>query len=126
MPAETSAAPGRSSRGLTGDGTRCSRVSAPTAAIPAKSRFTYRHQRHDRYSVSSPPSRSPIAPPVPATAPYTLKALPRSFGSLKVTVSSDSADGASKAPNAPWQARAATSMAKFTAAPPTADAAGSR
>ena len=48
--------------------------------------------------------------------------MPRSSGSLNVTVSSDSAAGASNAPNAPWQARAATSMPKLTAAPPTADA----
>ena len=49
-------------------------------------------------------------------------ALPRSFGSENVVVSSDSAAGASIAPNAPWKARAATSMTKLTEAPPTADA----
>ena len=123
MPPETSAAPGRSSRGFPGAGWRRSSVAAPTAAMLAKIRFTYRHQRQDRYSVSIPPSSSPIAPPAPATAPYTPKARPRSRGSVNVTASSDSADGASKAPNAPWHARAATSMVKLTAAPPTADAA---
>ena len=123
MPPETRAAPGRSSLGFPGAPWRCSKVTAPATAMPAKIRFTYRHQRQDTYSVSIPPSSSPIAPPVPATAPYTPKARPRSLGSLNVTASSDSADGASKAPNAPWQARAATSMAKFTAAPPAADAA---
>jgi len=50
-------------------------------------------------------------------------ALPRSFGSLNVVVSSDSAAGASSAPNAPWQARAVTSMAKLVDAPPMADTA---
>ena len=48
-------------------------------------------------------------------------ALPRSFGSVNVVVSSDSADGTRIAPNAPWQARAVTSMAKLTEAPPTAE-----
>ena len=49
-------------------------------------------------------------------------ALPRSFGSLNVVVSSDSAAGASIAPNAPWHARAVTSMTKPDDAPPIADA----
>jgi hypothetical protein len=49
--------------------------------------------------------------------------LPRSFGSLNVVVRIDRAAGASSAPNAPWTARAATSMPKLVAAPPTADAA---
>ena len=39
-----------------------------------------------------------------------------------MTVSSDSAAGASSAPKAPWQARATTSMPKLPAAPPNADA----
>ena len=49
-------------------------------------------------------------------------ALPRSFGSVKVVASSDSAAGASIAPKTPWQARAVTSIAKLTEAPPMADA----
>jgi hypothetical protein len=49
--------------------------------------------------------------------------LPRSFGSLNVVDRIDSAAGASSAPNAPWAARAVTSMPKLVAAPPTADAA---
>src|SRR5581483_8036694 len=48
-------------------------------------------------------------------------ARPRSFGSLNVVVSSDSADGTRIAPNAPWQARAVISMTKLTEAPPTAE-----
>ena len=48
-------------------------------------------------------------------------ALPRSFGSVNVVVSSDSAEGTSSAANAPWQARAVTSMAKLTEAPPMAE-----
>src|SRR5450756_1736993 len=49
-------------------------------------------------------------------------ALPRSFWSVKVVASSDSAAGASIAPKAPWQARAVNSIGKSTEAPPTADA----
>ena len=48
-------------------------------------------------------------------------ARPRSFGSVNVVVSSDSADGTSSAANAPWQARAVISIAKLTDAPPIAD-----
>ena len=40
---------------------------------------------------------------------------------MNVVVSSDSADGTRSAPNAPWQARAVTSMAKLTEAPPMAE-----
>ena len=48
-------------------------------------------------------------------------ARPRSLGPVNVVVSSDNADGTSSAANAPWQARAVTSMAKLTEAPPMAD-----
>ncbi len=81
----------------------------------------YSVQRQDRYSVSAPPSSRPTAPPAAAIAPYTPNALPRSFGSLNVVVSRDSADGTRIAPNAPWQARAVISMVKLTEAPPIAD-----
>src|SRR5215470_12555547 len=122
MPPDTSSTPSRSSLGWSAEDWRRSSVTAPTAAMAAKNRFTYRHQRQDRYSVSNPPSTRPTAPPAPAIAPYTPNALPRSLASLNVVVSSDSAEGASSAPNAPWQARAATSIPKLVAAPPTADA----
>jgi DNA-binding NarL/FixJ family response regulator len=49
--------------------------------------------------------------------------LPRSLGSLNVVDRIDSAAGARSAPNAPWTARADTSMPKLVAAPPAADAA---
>ena len=42
--------------------------------------------------------------------------------SVKITVISDSAAGASSAANPPWTARAAISVAMFGAAPPTAEA----
>ncbi len=91
--------------------------------IAANTRFTYKHQRQDRYSVSRPPRSRPTAPPAPTIAPNTPNALPRSLGSENVVVSSDSAEGAISAPNAPWEARATTSIPKLVAAPPTADAA---
>src|SRR3954453_21221054 len=88
----------------------------------ANSRLTYRHQRHDSVSVRMPPSSRPIAAPPPAIAPKIPNAFPRSSGLVNVVVSSDSADGASRAPNAPCNARAATRTPKLCAAPPSADA----
>jgi len=58
-----------SSLGLAGDGWRASNSAPPANATPAKIRFTYSVHRQDRYSVSTPPSSSPIAPPAPAIAP---------------------------------------------------------
>ena len=69
MPPEDSSAPGMSSLGWAGDGCRVSSSAPPANATPAKSRFTYSVHRQDRYSVSAPPSSSPIAPPAPAIAP---------------------------------------------------------
>src|SRR5215471_308059 len=96
---------------------------APATATTPRTTLTYRHQRQDRYSVRNPPSSSPTAPPAPAMAPKTPNALPRSPGSVNVTVSVDSAAGASIAPNAPCAPRPITSTANPLAAPPTADAA---
>ena len=53
---------------------------------------------------------SPIAAPTPEIAPKTPNALARSFTSVKVTVISESAAGASSAPNAPCRPRAANSV----------------
>ncbi len=50
------------------------------------------------------------------------KAFPRSLGSVKVVVSSDSADGARTAAKTPCSARAANSIAGVVAAPPIAEA----
>ncbi len=71
--------------------------------------------------MSEPPSSRPTAPPAPAIAPNTPNAVLRSFGSVKVVVSSDSAEGTRIAANAPWQARAVISMVKLTEAPPMAE-----
>ena len=115
------AVPGRSSLGRLGDGILCSSAVAATAAGMANSRFTNRHQRQSS-SVSAPPSSRPTAPPAPAMAPNTPNALPRSDGVVKIVASSDSAAGASSAPNTPCSARAPTSTPKLCAAPPMADA----
>src|SRR5215471_13656426 len=96
---------------------------APATATTPRTTLTYRHQRQDRYSVRNPPSSSPTAPPAPAMAPKTPNALPRSAGLVNVTVSVDSAAGASIAPNAPCAPRPITSIAKLVAAPPSAVAA---
>jgi hypothetical protein len=87
-------------------------------AAAAKNRLMSKVQRHDVYSVSKPPSTSPIAAPPPATAPKTPKALARSLGAVNMAASSDNAAGARSAPNAPCAARPATSIPKFTATPP--------
>src|SRR5215469_8028188 len=100
IPPDTASTPGISSLGRSGEVCRRSSTDAPTPDTAAKTRFTYRHQRQDRYSVSTPPSSRPTAPPAPAMAPKTPNAFPRSFGSVNVTVSTDSAAGAISAPRA--------------------------
>ena len=95
---------------------------ASTAATIAIGTLTNRHQRQEKYWVRTPPSSRPTAAPPPEIAPYTPNARARSFGSWNVTVSSDSAAGASSAAKAPWSARAAKSMVSVAARPPMADA----
>ena len=48
------------------------------AAGMAKARLTYIAKRQERYSVSTPPSSRPIAPPAPAMAPKMPNARARS------------------------------------------------
>ena len=72
--------------------------------------------------MSTPPTIRPIAAPPPASAPKTPNALARSFGSVNVTVTMDSAAGAISAANAPWRARAAKSSSWLGAKPPSAEA----
>src|SRR5438309_8293248 len=95
---------------------------APTTATAANTRLTYRHQRHERYSVSTPPRISPTALPPAATEPKTPKALPLSRGSENVLTRVPRADGARTAPKAPCSARAATRTTNEPAAPPIAEA----
>ena len=56
---------------------------------------TFTHSTHSQpaYSVSTPPSSTPAAPPEPATAPQAPSALLRSAPSLKVVVTIESAAG---------------------------------
>src|SRR3954467_2967130 len=96
-------------------------VPAMAATIPIGP-LIRRHQRHEAYWVSVPPRIKPIAAPPPEMAPYTANARDRSLTSVKVTVISDKAAGASSAANTPWSARAPNSVAPFWAAPPSADA----
>ena len=100
-----------------------SNSNAPTSATPAKMTFTYITQRHDAHSVSMPPSSSPTAPPAPPNALKMPKAFALSEGSVKVTVSSERAAGASTAAKRPWATRAATRISKLEAEPPRMDAA---
>src|SRR5437899_4704931 len=95
---------------------------APATAIAANTRLTYRHQRHDRYSVSTPPMISPTALPPAATEPKTPKARPRSRWLVNVLTRVPRAAGARTAPKAPCSARAATRTTNEPAAPPIAEA----
>ena len=63
-PDETRTVPGTSSFGRWAGAPALSSRAPPTKATRANSRLTYRHQRQFRYSVSTPPSSSPTAPPV--------------------------------------------------------------
>jgi hypothetical protein len=85
-------------------------------------RFTYRHQRQDSACGSAPPNSSPTDAPEAAIALKMPNALGRSGNPANVTVKSPSADGASKAPNTPCSARAATSIVNDCVSPPIADA----
>ena len=78
------------------------------------------------YSVSTPPSRTPAAPPEPATAPQTPSALLRSAPSRKVVVTIESAAGERSAAPRPCTARAAISAPSDSAKPPTSEASANR
>ena len=96
------------------------RATSPMGTLTAKI------QRHPAYSVMSPPSTQPLAPPPAATAVHQPTARRRpSPGSLSV-VSSASAAGESRAAPAPWRTRAATSAAGDHANAQPAEAAVNR
>ena len=69
-----------------------------------------------------PPSRTPAAPPEPATAPQTPSALLRSAPSRKVVVTIESAAGEMIAAPRPWAARAAISCPSVEAKPAASEA----
>ena len=114
--------PGMSMRGRSGSAWFTSRRNATIAAGTAMIRFTKRHQRHESTWVRSPPRIRPTEAPPPAIAPKIPNALGRSGDPANVTVSSDSAEGARRAPNAPCSVRAATSTPNESAKPPMAEA----
>ena len=121
MPPASSSTPGMSSLGRAEDSWRPSSSAPPAKATPAKIRFTYSVHRQDRYSVSKPPSSRPTAPPARRSRRRCRTPCCALCGSVKVVVSSDSAEGTRIAANAPWQARAVISMVKLTEAPPMAE-----
>ena len=69
-----------------------------------------------------PPSRTPAAPPAPATAPQTPSALLRSAPSLKVVVTIESAAGEMIAAPRPCAARAAISWPSVEEKPAASEA----
>ena len=115
--------PAMSIRARSGGLLLTSRRNATIVVGTAITRLTYRHHRHESTCVRIPPSSSPTAPAPPATAPKIPNAFGQSSVPANVTVRSDSAAGASSAPNTPCVARAATSRPNDCASPPTADAA---
>src|SRR4051794_29920430 len=78
------------------------------------------------YSVRPPPSSTPAAPPLPATAPHTPRALLRSEPSRNVVVTIDRAAGERSAAPRPCTARAAISQLSDCAKPPSKDASANR
>ena len=91
------------------------------AAMPIGT-FTNSTHSHPAHSVSMPPASTPTAPPEPATAPQTARALLRSAPSAKVVVRIESADGEISAAPRPCSARALTSQMSLWARPPASEA----
>ena len=107
------------------DSERLSPISDGAIAVAAIPIGTLTQNTHSQpaHSVSTPPSSTPAAPALPATAPQTPSALFRSAPSRKVVVMIESAAGDRIAPPRPWTARAAISQPSDCAKPPTRDAA---
>jgi hypothetical protein len=93
------------------DSERLSAISAGASAAAAMPIGTFTHSTHSQPSpsVSTPPSRTPAAPPLPATAPHTPSARLRSAPSWKVVVTIERAAGERIAAPSPCTARAAMS-----------------
>ena len=103
------------------------RLSAISRGVRAKAirlTGTLTHSTHSQPSpsVRMPPSRTPAAPPEPATAPQTPSALLRSAPSLKIVVTIESAAGEMIAAPRPWAARAAISCPSVAAKPAASEA----
>ena len=106
------------------DSERLSAISdgARAAATIPIGTLTHRTHSQPTYSVRTPPSSTPAAPPAPATAPQTPSALLRSEPSRKVVVTIESAAGERIAAPRPWTARAAISVPSLSAKPPAREA----
>ncbi len=105
-----------------------SRISlgAIAAAMIPIGTFTQSTHSQPMYSVRTPPSRTPAAPPEPATAPQTPSALLRSAPSLKVVATIERAAGERIAAPSPCTARAAISWPGLAARPPASEASAKR
>ncbi len=103
---------------------RLSAISRGARAKAIRLTGTFTHSTHSqpRPSVRMPPSRTPAAPPAPATAPQTPSALLRSAPSRKIVVTIESAAGEMIAAPSPWAARAAISCASVAAKPAASEA----
>ncbi len=99
-----------------------SRRGARNAAARPIGTLTNSTHSQPAHSVSMPPSRTPAAPPEPATAPQTPSALLRSGPSSKSTVISDRAAGESSAAPRPCTARAEINQTSLCASPPASEA----
>ncbi len=104
--------------------TRLSAMSRGTSSAAPRPTGTLTHRTHCQPSpsVSTPPRSTPTAPPEPATAPHTPRALLRSAPSVNVIWRIDSAAGDMSAPPRPWTARAALIMPCDSEKPPTREA----
>ena len=93
------------------DSERLSAISRGARSAATRPIGTLTQSTHSQpaYSVSTPPSRTPAAPPEPATAPQAPSALLRSAPSWKVVVTIESAAGERIAAPRPCTARAAIS-----------------
>src|SRR5256714_492059 len=95
---------------------------AMAAAIRPIGTLTHSTHCQPSPSVSTPPSSTPAAPPLPATAPHTPSALVRSGPSRNGVVTIDRAAGERMAAPSPCTARAAISWPESTASPPAREA----
>ena len=106
-------------------GTTSSAGSTRRAAIQTATpigTFTRKIQCQENSPVSTPPSRTPTAPPPDITKPKTPIAFARSPGSVNRPMIRDSATAETAAPPRPWIARPTTSSPAEGASPQATEA----